>query len=839
MLGRSAEQLLQVRWQDVTHPDDVDIDTELVQEVLEGRRDSYRLRKRYLHSDGSVVHGELAVVALRNPQGAVDAFISQILDVTEVVRLQNQYRLVAENVSDVVAVGDNDGVMRWLSPSVATATGWTPQDLVGTPFRDLVHPEDQAAVREVQQALLGGRSQQLELRLRSKSGTYRWMSIRIRPHFDESGAVVGRVAAWWDADALRQATDHLRSAETRYRAAMDAQLDAQLFLDAVREAGRIVDFVFVDANPAAARYMRMPVEALIGQRLLKLFPSHARSGLFEVYTGVVETGEPVVLEGSPILSAVQDASRFFDLHAVKVGDGLSVVWRDVTDRVMAAETLADSERRFRLLADNSADTVLLASEGVMRWLSPSLQTLLGYKPEEWIGHRFEEFTHPDDVALAQSRRAEISAGERRYTRLRMRHRDGRYCWIDINAGPVADLQGRLAGIVATLRSADESVAFENALADSETQARSLAAKYELARDEAVAADRAKTRFLSRMSHELRTPLNAILGFAQLLSMDALSPDQREAVGQIRTGGKHLLDLINEMLDISRIESGQMALSIEPVRSADVIAEAGDLMRPLAESSGVRLTLGDEPGWLLADRQRLIQILINLISNAIKYGGSEVRVHCAPGRITVSDDGPGIAEEDQSAVFEPFERLRADALGVEGTGIGLALSLGLARAMRGEIELESTPGTGSRFSVVLPQANGPAAVDEGLEVVPVAAAGSELTVLYIEDNPANALLMRKICARRPGVRIEVAGTGRDGIREALAQRPDLLLVDLHLPDMSGHEVIRTVHPALPDARIVVVTADATAAARAQAQQAGAVGFLAKPLNVVDVLALLDQ
>jgi PAS domain S-box-containing protein len=838
MLDRTAEQLVAVRWQDVTHPDDLDSDAALVQQVLDGKRDSYRLHKRYVRPDGSVVHGELAVVAMRRADGTVDAFISQIVDISEVVRLQNQYRLVAENVSDVVSVGDNEGRVRWVSPSVTAATGWSPQELVGTPFRDLVHPEDQTAVRNVQDALLEGMAQQLEVRLRTKAEGYRWMSIRIRPHIDESGTVVGRIAAWWDAEALRQATEHARSAEARYRAAMDAQLDAQLFLDAVRLDGRIVDFVFVDANPAAARYMRMPVGAMIGQRLLELFPGHHDSGLFALYVGVVDSGEPAVLEGSALVSEVQEADRFFDLHAVKVEDGLSVVWRDVTDRVQAADTLADSERRFRLLADNSADTVLLASGGIMRWLSPSLETLLGYKPDDWIGRRFEEFTHPDDVALAQARRAEISAGERRYTRLRMRHHDGHYCWIDINAGPVADLQGGLAGIVATLRSADELVSFEHALADSEAQALNLAAKYERARDEAVLANQAKTKFLSRMSHELRTPLNAILGFAQLLSMDALSADQREAVGQIRAGGRHLLDLINEILDISRIEAGRLALSIEPVHSADVIAEAVDLMQALAEASGTRLSVDDQDGWLLGDRQRLIQILINLISNAIKYGGPDVRVHCEPSRISVIDNGPGISQQDQPVIFEPFERLHADALGIEGTGIGLALSLGLVQAMHGEIVLDSAPGAGSTFTVILPQAPAPLAEAEEVSAIPDSGSGSGRRVLYVEDNPANALLMRRISARRSAVILDVAGTGREGISVALSQRPDLVLVDLHLPDMPGEEVLRTIRQELPEAQIVVVTADATATARVRAEAAGADGFLAKPLNVADVLALLD-
>ena len=840
MLGRTTQELLSSRWQDVTHPDDARADSELAQQVLDGKRDTYRLRRRFLHADGTVVHGDVSVVAMRGPDGEVASTIRQVLDVTELVRLQNQYRLIAENISDVVSVGDNDGIIRWLSPSVTASIGWRPEDLVGVPFRDLVHPEDQATVREVQGALLEGQSQQFELRLRTASGDYRWMNIRIRPYFDESGEVIGRVGAWWDVDERRRAADEARLAETRFRAVLDAQLDGQLFLDAVRDGHTIIDFVFVDANPAAARYLRRTRQSIIGQRLLQLFPEHAQSGLFDLYRGVVQSGDPVVLEGIPLVSAVRDGARFFDVNAVKVGDGLSVVWRDVTDRVRAAETLAESERRYRLLADNSADTVLLASPGVMKWLSPALEAMLGYQPQEWVGRRFEEFTHPDDVGLAQARRAEISGGERRYTRLRMRHKNGGYRWVDINAGPVTDPQGGFAGIVATLRAADELVEFETALAQSEAQARAMASKYEKARDEAVAANLAKTTFLSRMSHELRTPLNAILGFAQLLSMDSLGRDQAEAVAQIQTGGKHLLDLINEILDISRIEAGEMALSIEPVRTADVISEAVELVRSLADASGVAIAAGADEGWLLADHQRTIQILINLLGNAIKYAGtgSHVEVLGTPGRISVTDDGPGISVQDQAVIFNAFERLGAEARGIEGTGVGLTLSRRLAQAMGGTVELESEPGRGSTFTVVLPETQPLELTPEVVVAVSDPVEPRGLQVVYVEDNLANALLMRRVCALRGGVSIDVGRTGQEGLELARQVRPGLLLVDLHLPDMSGLDVLTAVRAELPETRIVMVTADATASARATAHEAGADGFVTKPIDVAQVLGLLD-
>ncbi len=852
MFGREADDLMKTSWQEITHPDDLAADSALVEQVLAGECDSYRMRKRYLRPDGSVVHGELAVVAVRDESGAVDFFMSQIADLTEVVELQERYRLVAENVNDIVSIGDNDGIVRWVSPSVVAALGWDPDEMAGRPFREFVHPDDLPTVVDVQRAVRAAtseHSQKMEVRVLSRSGDYRWMNIRVRPLMDVDGTVIGRVAGWWDIDEQHTALQKVKAAEARYRAALDAEIDAHIFLEAVRGSDGIEDFTFVDGNAACSAYLGFPLEDLIGRRLLERFPTHRTSGLFELYRDTVESGEPLILENHPLSSEVKEAVRFFDFHGVKVGDGLSVVWRDVTERAVAADRLADSERRLRLMTDNSADTVLLASEGIMRWLSPSLTRLLGYHPDEWVGHRFEEFTHPDDVALAQDRRSEINDGAAKYTRLRMRHKNGEYLWIDINAAPAVNAQGEQEGIVAALRDAGPLVQAEQALAESEAHALALAAKFETARDEALAASLAKTAFLSRMSHELRTPLNAILGFAQLLAMDPLSEDQRESVSQIRTGGRHLLDLINEILDISRIEAGRLSLSIESVQVGDVLMEALDLVRPLALEAGV--TLPDKVDCehcVAADRQRLIQILINLLGNAVKFNavGGSVSIMCTEVagdvRIAVSDTGQGIAADDQGLLFHAFERLGADEAGIEGSGVGLALSQGLANAMRGRIEVDSEAGRGSTFTVVLPAADEVDLPPVTIAGTPVLiATGRPVRVLYIEDNRANVRLMSRICELRDNAVLTVGTTGRDGLAKAVETVPDLILLDLHLPDMHGEEVLRAlrVDERTRDVTVVVVTADATNAARAAALELGADGFLAKPIEVADVLGWIDD
>ena len=271
--------------------------------------------------------------------------------------------------------------------------------------------------------------------------------------------------------------------------------------------------------------------------------------------------------------------------------------------------------------------------------------------------------------------------------------------------------GSVEYVISTWRDAQAEVEYRDALDASVRQARELADAYKAARNEAIEASTAKTAFLSRMSHELRTPLNAVLGFAQLLALDPLTAEQAEAVEHIRSGGRHLLDLINEILDISRIEAGRLALSMEPVDAGEVVAEAVDLVRPagpavrrVGRRAGLRRAEG---AGVYADRQRMRQVLLNLVSNAVKYNrpGGSVRVGCRPGGsgevvVEVSDTGPGIADELLPRLFQPFDRLGAESSGVEGTGIGLALADGLARAMGGRIDVATRLGTGSTFTLVL-------------------------------------------------------------------------------------------------------------------------------------------
>jgi PAS domain S-box-containing protein len=408
--------------------------------------------------------------------------------------------------------------------------------------------------------------------------------------------------------------------------------------------------------------------------------------------------------------------------------------------------------------------------------------------------------------------------------------------------PILDGSGEAQYLLGITEDVTERRASEQALA---------AAKLEAER-----ANRAKSEFLSRMSHDLRTPLNAILGFAQLLEMDTLDAEQREGVRHILKGGAHLLDLINEVLDIARIEAGRLSLSPEPVAVAEIVQQAVELVRPLAAQRSI--TFDDETvrmdasRHVMADRQRLKQILLNLMSNAVKYNreGGRVRVTCSTGpegrtRINVSDTGAGIPAEKLPLLFQPFERLGAEQTVIEGTGLGLMLSKGLAEAMGGTLGVESAVDRGSTFWVELARA------EATVETVsaPIAArpdathhdSGVTGTVLYIEDNISNRRLMERVLARRAGVRLLGAAQGQTGLDLARTHRPDLILLDLHLPDLPGEEVLRRLWEdsgtrAIP---VAVLSADATPAQTRRLIAAGATAYLTKPINIGEVLQLLDE
>ena len=471
----------------------------------------------------------------------------------------------------------------------------------------------------------------------------------------------------------------------------------------------------------------------------------------------------------------------------------------------------------------------------LMWSSET-NRVFGLSPEEDVNNfaRFQELIYPEDRDMVmQAIGVALRGGPRYEVEYRVVWPSGEVRFVYSQGDVILDEAGQPRRMFGTVQDVTE---------------RKLV-------DEVKRASKAKSEFLSRMSHELRTPLNAILGFGQLLERQKPTEVQRKRVGYILSAGKHLLDLINEVLDISRIEAGRMQLSLEPVCVADALEETLDLMRPLATERSIQLSASadiDAGVHVLADRQRFKQVLVNLLNNAVKYtpffGGVAVSYH-VPGnekvRVLVSDTGPGIPAEKLARLFTPFERLGAEQSSIEGTGLGLALSQRLMDAMGGSIGVESAVGKGSTFWIELPLAKSP------LERFPRDGAANgarqpssepaSRSILYIEDNLSNLALIEQMLAERPGTALLTCMQGKVGLDLARQHTPDLILLDLHLPDLPGWDVLSQLKADSTTRHIpvVVISADATKRQMNRLMSAGAAHYLTKPLDVNKFFQVLDE
>lgn len=398
------------------------------------------------------------------------------------------------------------------------------------------------------------------------------------------------------------------------------------------------------------------------------------------------------------------------------------------------------------------------------------------------------------------------------------------------------------------RGGDELGQVAERLAEASRLLAERAAETRRAREEAEAANHAKTEFLSRSSHELRTPLNAILGYAQVLSLDLEGREGHGHALRIVSAGRHLLGLISELLDIATIEAGHLDLAPAAVPVVEVIGEAASLVQPNAEARGVRLHVeADRALAVRADPQRLRQVLVNLLSNAIKFNreGGEVWIAAVRDgdriRIGVRDQGPGVPAERRAKLFVPFERLGAERSAVEGTGIGLALSKRLIEAMEGAIGFDDVAGGGAHVWVSLPATAAPTAAAAVRRDPQPQWAATPRRVLSVEDNPSNQALIETLISRRPQLRLDHAGTVAAARQALLTAVPDLVLLDLQLPDGRGETLIAHIHadPRLAGVPVVAITADATDATLAAAHAAGAAEVLTKPIDVARFYAMLDR
>ena len=518
---------------------------------------------------------------------------------------------------------------------------------------------------------------------------------------------------------------------------------------------------------------------------------------------------------------------------------------DISERKAAEAALEKSRRELQaaldanqLIMDNSQDVICTIDEqGCFLSVNAACEELWGYKPGELVGRPYIDFVFQEDRTRSEEATESLLATGKitdfvnRYVR-----KDGTL--VDVLWSATWSAKDRIMFCVA--HDVTDRARIEKALRE--------------AKEEADRANHAKSDFLSRMSHELRTPLNSILGFGQLLDRQSPTEMQRPRIRYILSAGRHLLNLINEVLDISRIEAGTLQLSVEPVCLEEAIGEALDLMRPLAAERTITLATNcalDTATYVLADRQRLKQVLINLLSNAVKYTAVKgcVTVSFADSgkdltRISVRDTGAGIPVDKLARLFTPFDRLGAEQSAVEGTGLGLALCQRLVHAMNGSIGVNSTLGSGSNFWLDLPHAQSPLqtlSVTRGPLPSELQVAEESRRILYIEDNFSNVTLVDQMLAERPALELMTAMQGRVGLELARQHAPDLILLDLHLPDMPGWQVLAQLKAdqLTREIPVVIISADATSPQIKRLLSAGARAYLTKPIDIAEFFRVIED
>jgi len=813
----------------------------------------YGRRFRLVLPDGQVRHVLSRWEVVAGPDGVPCRLRGVMVDDTEVYETAESYskasaqlELAAELGHVVVWRHDVATGRVYCSDRAVEVLGIMPrQD--GVPQAELdarVHPDDLARLQQADEASMGtDRPMDAEARFLNQDGDYRYVLTRRvlrRSALGEPLEFVG-VAL----DVSEQVAETRRSQELARRLELAAQA-AGLGI-----WSRDSDLSRGEWNRQLFEIVGWPTEAGVPTRQVWLEQivhpddrdrmARAHMELRSTEGVSVEHEFRIVRPDGQVRWLVNRAS-----HTRRDGRSLEFgVTLDVTDRVATEAALRRANERIALATHGAGIgtwEIDLATERAI-W-DDQMYALYGQPDRDGDPLAlWNALVHPTDLAVARRAYAESAkVGGGNNVESRVRQPDGSYRWHASRWSTIADESGRFTRLVGVSWDVHERFT-----AEAERQEKQLAQRESLA----------KSAFLARMSHELRTPLNAVLGFAQLLQFDPAMQrgEPLQKLRHIQTAGEHLLALVNDVLDLSGLESGELRLESGSVSLADLVSDALALMQPAAQSAGV--TLAADPGdfRVRADRIRLRQVLLNLLSNAIKYNrpGGQVRVTVGQEGddvwLAVADTGRGMRPEQLSHLFEPFNRLGVEVEGIEGAGVGLAVVRALVERMGGHIQASSQPDVGSRFALRLPVAAAHAADAPSDAAARPCPRGPALPhqgartghVLYVEDNAVNALLVQELVRSHAGLTIEIAPTGLGGVERALQRTPDLILIDMQLPDISGAEVLARLKAATATARVPCIALSANAlpedAERALAQ--GFVEYWTKPIDVADFLAALDR
>ncbi len=802
--------------------------------------------------DGSLYWVETSIVPFLDNTGRPYQYVSIRTDITHIKEAELRLRLLERAIDasgSCISIADarkSNTPLIYVNPAFERVTGYSRNDAIGRNARFLQGKETkQPGLDEIRAVLREGRVGESLVHNYRKDGTPFWNDLRIAPVHDEQGRLSHFIGISNDVTERREADEALYKSEERLRR---SQLYANIGTwDWNIQTGRLL---WSERIAPLFGYPEGELESSYENFLHCVHPDD-RQKVVDAIEACVKLGAEYNIEHRCVWpdGTVRWLMERGDVVRSEEGTPLNMlgVVQDITKRKFVE--LKNSEQQARLvifkhIIENVADGVVTIDPyGSILSFNPAAEKLFGYSAAEIINCNVnllmpEPYRSEHDRYIARHNAGQPAGIIGKQLELPGKHKDGSVFQLELTV---------------TVMEIDNSKHFVGILRDI-SERKQHEQEIIAARDDAERANNAKSEFLSSMSHELRTPMNAILGFGQLLEIDAkLNEDQADYVNEILKAGRHLLELINEVLDLAKIESGKVNLSLEPLLCAELIGECLALVNPIAQVQGITVNdpvIGDYA--ICADRIRLKQVLLNLLSNAIKYnrpqGEVSIQVTVQDGvvRLAVSDTGYGIPVMRQQEVFQPFSRLGAEETDIEGTGIGLTISRRLMKMMGGNIDMESEEGRGSTFWIELPEVvlmQTTPGNDLEQAIAAGAASGGECrcTVLYIEDNPANLRLIAQVLSRSPQLQLITAHTPELGLELASVHHPELILLDINLPGMNGYQVL-TVLRSLDSAKntpVIAISANATPRDIEQGMAAGFDDYITKPIDVMHFLDVVNR
>jgi PAS domain S-box-containing protein len=845
MLGIAPNKGASVAAMAAIHPDDVAAVGEAAKRLFTGD-EIVTVRYRAQHADGHWVKIESRGRGLAHPHGPTTMAVITARDITKDAEDEEALaaslettRAIFDAAADGIVMINREFQVVESNLTSGSLFGTTAGDRSGQASLDVIHPDDLGLVFEAGERMFtSGEVVTARYRLTRPDGQTAVIESRGRSLYNPLGPPQLAVFIARDMTESVNAEEALAASVETTRAVLAAAPDSIIMIDA--------DLNILDASPSTLQTFGItPADRLGASALNIVIPEDRERVEGELRRFIQEKGrEPFRIR---FCAQHQDGHTLtIEARGLVLSDESGrasravIISRDISDAVAAEAALADSVALTFAILEAAPDSITTI-DNRLRVInsSPGSERLFGISRADRKGHDVRFIVHPDDrfeYVAALERLFLPDTDDTITMRFRAHHSDGRWMRIQTRARLLRNVDGQVPRAVMISRDVTEEFAAQEAMRN--------------AKEEAEQSNLAKSEFMSRMSHELRTPLNSVLGFSQILQMELDSPDQQELVDHIFKSGSHLLELINEVLDISRVESGHISVSIESVSINDVVDECVRIMTPQASEAGIDLIDHvAKDTQVLADQQRLTQVLLNLVSNAVKFNsehgtvtiGSETRDGRV--RLNVVDTGPGIEPEMVERLFTAFERLDADARGIQGTGLGLAHSKSLIEVIGGSVGVESVPGKGSTFWIDLPATDVPrlSAPTPRVRAVATEPALPDATVLYIEDNVSNIHLIERLLSNRTTVHLVTSLQGGMGIELAQQLKPALILLDVHLPDLHGFDVLQRLRedPRTKDIPVVVLSADATDWQTTRFLEGGANDYLTKPFDLHRLLEMLDE